>query len=289
MQLPAQLLKRDPDAHKKSCGYVLVLGGSPGLTGAVCLCAQAALRSGAGLVKAAISESLNFIFEVKLTEVMTLPLPDKRGYLSCKGFNEIKRNLTKADVLVAGPGAGMHLATQKLILKVIKDVNKPLVLDADAINALSSRPDILKKQNNNIILTPHLGEFSRLTKIKVSQIKRKRKELVKEFALRYNLTLVLKGRNTLVTNGREVFENETGSPALATAGTGDVLSGLIAGFIAQGVSSFLAAKVAVYLHGLAADLAEKEKTQSCLIASDLIDYLPQAIRASLNRADGKLA
>ncbi|MFO8053207.1 MAG: NAD(P)H-hydrate dehydratase [Candidatus Omnitrophota bacterium] len=273
------MLKRKPETHKGSYGQVVVVGGSPGLTGAVCLCAQAALRIGAGLVKVAVPQSLHSIFEIKLTEEMSIPLADKKGYLSVKAFETIEKNLDKVSVLVLGPGAGLNPATQKLILKIIKKVNKPLVIDADGLNSLSLNLKSLDKKNNqNLVLTPHLGEFSRLTKKEVSQIKEKRKELAKNFALRYNLNLALKGHRTIVTDGKMFFENNSGNPAMATAGTGDILSGMIAGLIAQGIDTYEATKLGVYIHGLAGDLAAQEKTQSCVIASDLIDYLPKAIK-----------
>ncbi len=279
MRLPQQLLVREKDVHKGGCGRVLVVGGSPGLTGAVCLCAQASIRIGAGLVRAAVPRSLNTIFEVKLTEVMTFPLADIGGCLSGKDFNKIEKSLEAIDVLAVGPGIGMHPATKKLIERIIKKVDKLLILDADALNILALEPGILnERKSREVILTPHLGEFSRLTKKNIAEIKESRKELAKSFALRYNLHLVLKGPNTLVTDGKDFFDNTTGNPGMATAGTGDVLSGLIAGVAAQGVVPFLAAKTGVYLHGLSGDLAAKDKTENCLIASDLLDYLPEAIK-----------
>jgi len=273
------LLKRKPDTHKGSYGHVLVLGGSTGLTGAVCLCANSALKMGAGLVTAGVPVSLNSIFEIKLTEVMTLPLADYEGGLCLESFSRIEEFLPKVDVLVIGPGASVGPNTQKLMVKIIEQVDKPVVADADAITALAANLDALgRKKTKEIILTPHLGEFSRLIDLDKNQINKKRKELVKDFALRYNLTLVLKGNRTLVSDGKNIFENKTGNPGLATAGTGDVLSGMIAGLLAQGLSVYEAAKYGVYLHGLAGDLAVKEKTQNCLIASDIINYLPKAMK-----------
>jgi NAD(P)H-hydrate epimerase len=278
MQSLVQLLKRKPDTHKGSYGYVLVVGGSPGLTGAVCLCAQAALRIGAGLVKAAVPESLHEIFEIKLTEEMSVPLPDKKGCLLAKGFDLIYK-LDKVNVMVIGPGVGLAPDTKKLILQIIKKINKPMVIDADGLNSLALNLEVLNRRDNqNIVLTPHLGEFSRLAKKEISEIKNKRKKLAKEFALRYNLNLILKGHRSLITNGKMIFENDTGNPAMATAGAGDVLSGVVAGLMAQGIEAYKAAKLGAYLHGLAGDLAAGEKTQSCVIASDLIDYLPEAIK-----------
>ena len=286
MQLPVQLRKRNPDTHKGDYGYVLVLGGSSGLTGAVCLCAQGCLRIGAGLVKVGVPESLHNIFEIKLTEPMSVALKEEpKGYLSLGAFSSIKKLLAKIDVIVLGPGAFTNVSTKKLILKIIKEIDKPMVVDADGINALVGNLEILKKhKSSQLVLTPHAGEFSRLIGLSPQKIKNKRKELVKKFALRYNLTLVFKGFHTLVSDGKSLFENKTGNPGMATAGMGDVLSGMIAGLMAQGIDSFSAAKTGVYLHGLAADLAAKDKTQNCLIASDVLDYLPKAIKGSLKRA-----
>lgn len=282
MQLPVRLLKREPETHKGDYGYVFILGGSPGLSGAVCLAAQAALRVGAGLVRVGVPQSLNAIFEVKLTEAMSLPLKDEKGYLSLLAFKTIEKLLDKIDVFVVGPGASLKPSTQKLITKVIREINRPLVVDADAITALGANLDILdKRRTKDIVLTPHLGEFSRLMKVGISTIKKKRKEFVKKFAFRYNLTLVLKGNRTLVSEGKRLFENTTGNPGMATAGSGDVLSGIVAGLIAQGLNCFEAAKLGVYLHGLAGDYAAKDKTQNCLIASDIIEYLPKAIKKAL--------
>lgn len=279
MQLPAQLLKRKPDTHKGSYGHVLVLGGSPGLTGAVCLSAAAALRSGAGLVTAGVPSALNHIFESKLTEVMTLPLADRGGYLSCEGLRDLNKIIDKIDIVVLGGGASRKPSARNFILKAIKEIKKPIIIDADGINALAKEPDcLLKRASDNIVITPHLGEFSRLAKIPVSAIHKKRKELAKEFALRYNLVLVLKGNHTIITDAKTCFENSTGNPGLATAGTGDVLCGIIAGLMAQKLSALEAARLGVYVHGLAADIAVKDKTEICLIATDLIEYLPRVFK-----------
>ena len=279
MRLPVQLLKRKSDTHKGDYGYVFVVGGSPGLTGAVCLAANAALKIGAGLVRVGIPKSLNDIFEVKLTEVMSFSLADKSGYISDEAFKQIKGLLDKIDVMVLGPGAGLKATTKNLILKIIKEIDKPIVVDADALSALASNLEILnKRKSKNLILTPHLGEFSRLLKLDKLKIKKKRKELVKEFALRYNLTLVLKGNGSLVSDGKKIFENNTGNPGMATAGMGDVLCGMIGGLTAQGLNCFEAAKTGVYLHGLAGDCAAKEKGENCLIASDVIEYLPRVLK-----------
>ena len=282
MRLPAQLHRNNPDTHKGDYGYCLVLGGSPGLTGAVCLTAQAALRAGCGLVKVGIPKSLNNIFEIKLTEVMSLPLPESKGSLSQSAYKVIEKNLAKVNVLVIGPGAGLEDTTRKLILKILKYIDRPMVIDADGITALASDMEILKqRKTKDLVITPHYGEFSRLIKLNIESIKKNRKQLAKRFARRYNLTLVLKGHRSIITDGKKFFENTTGNPGMATAGMGDVLSGMIGSLLAQGLPAFAAAKFGVYLHGLAGDLAAKDKTQNCLIASDVIDYFSKAFKRSL--------
>jgi len=280
-----QLLKRKPNTHKGDYGHVLIIGGSVGLSGAVCLSAKAALRSGAGLVTVGVPKSLNNICEIKLTEVMSLPLVDKAGTLSQEAFNSIKSFLKKADLIVLGPGIGLRADTKKLVIRIVREIDKPMVVDADALTALASNLEVLlKRKTKTLVLTPHLGEFSRLVKLDVDKIKKSRKELVKKFALRYNLTLVLKGNRTLVSDGRRTFENNTGNPGMATAGTGDVLSGIISGLLVQGIDQFQAAKLGVYLHGLSGDYAARDKTQNCLIASDIIDYLPSVVKSLLKKS-----
>ncbi len=282
MRLPAQLHRNNPNTHKGDYGYVLIVGASPGLTGAVCLAAKAALKSGAGLVRVAVPKSLNSIFEIKLTEEMSLPLSEKEGCLCESSFKQIEPVLERSDVLVVGPGAGLKQCSRRLILNILKSVDKPVVLDADAITALASDIRVLKRRKNKkLIVTPHYGEFSRLVKKSIDLVKKKRNELAVNFALSYNLTLVLKGNRSLVTNGKKVFENTSGNCGMATAGMGDVLSGIIASLVAQGLNCFDAAKYGVYLHGLSGDLAAKEKTKNCLVASDVIDYLPKAFKSSL--------
>jgi len=279
MKLPKQLIKRESDTQKGDYGYVFVLGGSPGLTGAVALCANSTLRIGAGLVMAGVPESLSHVLAMKLTEATTLALKEDRGYLSLQAFEQILKLLERIDVIALGGGACYTPSARGLLLKVIKEIDKPFVIDADGLNALSTDLNVLKeRKSKNVVLTPHMVEFSRLTKLSLKDIEEKRKELVKEFAFKYNLTLVLKGYHTLISDGKTLFENNTGNPGMATAGCGDVLTGIIAGLMAQGLDTLTAAKVGVYLHGLSGDLAAKDKTEACLIASDIIEYLPKALK-----------
>ena len=281
------LIRRKPNTYKNNYGHTLIIGGSPGLTGAVSLASVSCLRAGAGLVTVGVPSELNNIFETKLNEVMSLPLKSKGGFIKETAFKDVEDFIfkRKVDVLGIGPGLGINPATQKLVEEIIKKIEIPLIIDADALTILSLKLEILKKSRTKIILTPHLGEFSRLIKKPVDFIRNNRKKLAKDFSLRYNLILVLKGYKTLIVEKGKVYENNTGNPGMATAGSGDVLSGVICGLISQlrGLevkkpSLLEAVKLGVYLHGLAGDLAIKEKTQAGILASDIIEYLPQAIK-----------
>lgn len=281
MRLPTRLLPRNPDSHKGDFGHVLILAGSPRFSGAAVLCAQACLRSGAGLVTLGIPESLNKVFiKIKPTEAMTLPLPQtKEGTLSSLALGKIREFAKKIDVLAIGPGLSRNASTQNLVIKVIKSIDKPLVVDADGLNALAAHLSILSGKTR-VILTPHPGEMARLLGGRVSQVQKDRKKVAKDFVNRYNVILVLKGHETLVVEKiKGIYLNKTGNPGMAKAGSGDVLTGIIAAFLAQGLSGFEAAKYAVYLHGLAGDLAAKEKSQLAMIASDIIAKIPKAIKS----------
>jgi hydroxyethylthiazole kinase-like uncharacterized protein yjeF len=280
MRLPTRLSRRKADSHKGDFGHIFILAGSAGFSGAAVLCAEAALRSGAGLVTLGIPASLNNpIIKVKPAEVMTLPLPEtKEGSLSASAYRKIKEFSRKADIIAIGPGLSQNKATQALILRVISGIDKPMVIDADGLNALAKRLKCLKE---NAVLTPHPGEMSRLTGLTVAEIQKNRKKVAKDFANEYNVEIVLKGKNTVVADNKNNFYvNKTGNPGMAKGGSGDVLTGIIAAFLGQKMNRFQAAKYAVYLHGLAGDLAAKRKTQISMTASDIIDMLPEAIKRS---------
>ncbi|MDD4980590.1 MAG: NAD(P)H-hydrate dehydratase [Candidatus Omnitrophica bacterium] len=284
MRLPTQLLRRKVNTHKGDFGHIFILAGSLKFSGAAALASEAAMRSGAGSVTLGIPESLTrAMIKIKAREVMILPLPKtKEGTLSIAAYKKIKDFSTKADVLVVGPGLTQDKSTQGLVRKVITQVNKPMVIDADGLNALAGYLNILlatSDQRPATILTPHPGEMARLLGISVKKIERNRKKIAQGFAKKYKVTVVLKGHDTIVADyGGNLYLNKTGNPGMATAGSGDVLTGMIAAFLGQGLNAFNAAKYAVYLHGLAGDLAAKEKTQISMLASDIIDKIPQAIR-----------
>lgn len=279
MRLPVQLRKRKADTHKGDYGHVLVLGASEGLCGSVCLCAEASLRIGAGKVSVAIPASLEPIIQAKLTEAVTIALSQTaRKSISCRALGTLRRRIESVEAAAVGMGASSIPETAACIREIVTTVEKPMVVDADGINAFAGKAALLRKRKSSLVLTPHLKEFSRLTGTTVACIKKHRKKLAKEFALQYNLILVLKGHRTIVTDGRLFFENSTGNPGMATAGSGDVLSGIIAGMIAQKVPLYEAACAGVYLHGLAGDIAAREKTEISLIASDIIGKIPEAIK-----------
>lgn len=278
------LPSRPREIHKKECGRVFVLAGSTGMTGAAYLTSQAAIKSGAGLVTLGIPSSLNPIMEVKLTEAMTLPLPETPvRSLDKKGLDQILEFSSAFDVLAMGPGLTVHPSTRSLVHELIVALQKPLVLDADGLNAVASKPELFQRRSFPTIITPHPGELARLLGKTADEIQENRLDLAQLAAKEFGVNVILKGAQTVITDGRKTAINPTGNAGMASAGTGDVLTGMIASFWAQGAPTFDAACLGVYLHGLAGDLAAKELTEFCLTAEDLIKYLPQAIKAVSNR------
>lgn len=273
------LPRRAPDAHKGSCGTVLALAGSAGMTGAARLASLSALRSGAGLVYLGIPESLSDVMESKLTEVITKPLPETRTRtLSLHALDRIKALTAKADSVLIGPGLSTHPETLELAQAVVKSLKVPAVLDADALTALSGAIQLLKTRAP-LVLTPHYGEMARLTGRTIAEIKENPIQAAGEFAARFNQTVVLKGAPTVIASASgNIWINTTGNSGMATAGSGDVLAGLIAGLLAQGLSPEKASVLGVYLHGLAGDLARENKTEYCMLAGDILDELPAAYK-----------
>jgi NAD(P)H-hydrate epimerase len=284
MRLPAQLLQRKPDAHKGDFGHIFILAGSATFSGAAVLCAWAAMRSGAGLITLGIPKGLNLsIIKIKPKEVMTLPLPEtEEGTLSLEAFKKIREFIKIIDILVIGPGLSQNRSTQGLARKVMSMADKPTLIDADGLNALVGHLNILGIRHDlwrTTVITPHPGEMGRLSGISVNRFEKNRKAIAQKFALDYNVTVVLKGHHTVVADYQHnLYINRSGNPGMATAGSGDVLTGIIAAFLGQGLDAFAASKYAVYLHGLAGDLAAKEKTQLGMIASDIIEMIPEAIK-----------
>ncbi len=273
------LAPRQPDTHKGDYGRVLVLAGSVGLTGAAYLCSKAALRAGAGVVTLGVPESLNSIMEAKLTCVMTHPLPETDARtLSTAGKQEILDLAERFDVVAIGPGLGAHPETKGLVLWLLQMLDKPIVLDADGINALDGDLYALERTRRDIVLTPHPGEMARLLGLDSAQeVQKRRLKIAMKFADKEGIVLVLKGHETLVTDAKRIYINKTGNPGMATAGAGDVLTGMIAAFIGQGLGAFEAAQLAAYVHGDAGDIAARRRGQMAMIATDILDALPRAL------------
>jgi NAD(P)H-hydrate epimerase len=281
MRLPAPLLRHNPNCHKNDFGHVLILAGSKRMLGAAALACTSAMRAGAGLVTLGIPESLNSAAQKKISSVvMTLPLQEtKEQSLSLKAFPAIKKELGRYDVIALGPGLSQNPSTKKFILKMISSLNKPMVIDADALNALAGNLDTLCKSENIKILTPHPGEMSRLIKRSVHFIENNRKAVAQDFAKKYHCIVILKGHKTIVASPKgKIYINKTGNAGMAKAGTGDVLTGIIAALLAQHMDSFEAAQIAVFLHGKAGDMAARQKGKSSLIATDIIETLPLAFK-----------
>lgn len=279
-QFIAKFPKRAPDSHKGDFGHVLVIAGSVGYTGAAYLASQAAILSGSGLVTLAAGKSLYPIMAAKLVEVMVKPFFETKDYsLSLLAEKDLLSFSEKCDCLAIGPGISQNKETQALIRNLIGKLNKPVVLDADGINAFVGHRDILKSAKAPRVLTPHPGELARLIEKDADEIQKNRKEVALGFANEYNTVLVLKGYNTVVASpGGECYVNETGNVGMATGGVGDVLTGVIASFIGQGADPFTASILGVYFHGLAGDLAQKESGILSLIATDLLNKLPEALK-----------
>ncbi len=272
------LPQRSPAAHKTQCGRVLVIAGSRGFTGAASLTSLSALRIGAGLSYLAAPADLNAIYESRLTEVITLPTPDSDGFLSEAALPGILPLAENMDAVAVGPGLGRRPETVALVLRLLKSLDKPLVLDADGLNACVGRTDLIAAYRGPLVLTPHAGELARLTGLSSEQISRDPVNIARRFAQEWRCTLVLKGGPTVTASadGRVII-NSTGNAGMATAGTGDVLTGVVAGLLAQGLEAADAAVAGVFVHGAAGDRAAERRGQHGLIATDLLDEVPAAV------------
>jgi len=297
VKCPIKIKRRKQDSHKGDYGHVFVIAGSLGMTGAAYLCCEAALLSGAGLVTLAIPKSLNPIMERKLTEVMTLPLPEtKEASLSKAAYSRIRVFSKKCDCIVIGPGLSRNRETQGLIRSLISGIKMPMVIDADGLNALAGHLSILRNTclinrqaqylpdqqagaRHNTIITPHSGEMARLTGAKLFFVNSNKKDVAKKFSIEYNVTTVLKGHRTIVAApNKRLYVNSSGNPGMASGGCGDVLTGIIGAFLACGMDPFEAARLGTYIHGLSGDIAAKNKGEISLRATDLLESLPQAFK-----------
>lgn len=271
---------RPKHAHKGDFGKIFILAGSTGYTGAAALTSFAALRAGAGLVTLGCPDKVYPILARQHPEVMVRPFPSTpQGTLSEKGYSQILQFLKTQDVGALGPGLGRHPSTQRLVRKLLLQTSLPWVVDADGINAFQNHAEILKQCKSEMILTPHPGEFVRVFKIKLPKTDEERKKAAQKAAVYSQKMIVLKGYKTVIASpDKKTAVNPTGNPGMATGGTGDVLTGIIAALLGQKMKTFDAARFGVYLHGLAGDIAAKKLGEVSLTAGDIIHFLPPAIQ-----------
>ena len=270
---------RSADGHKGTFGKVLVIGGSLGMSGAAALAGLGALRGGAGLVYVAVPESIVPTVAAIEPSYLTVPLPETDGRIDGAAIAKLQDLLPEFDAVALGPGIGQSDKLTELVAALFRSVEGPLVLDADALNAFADRFAEHPAEIDTLgarILTPHPGEFARLIGRDIATVENNREELAAEFAARHRVVLVLKGHCTVITDGQRLAINTTGNNGMATGGSGDVLTGLTTALLAQKMSPFEAAQLAVHLHGLAGDLAAEELSQPGMIASDLPRFLPAA-------------
>ncbi len=278
------LLPRRKNTDKSDYGHTLILAGSRNMIGAALLSSEAALKSGSGLVTLGMIEDLEEFTDKLSPEIMRLPLERTKsgslGFLACTKVFKFARK-RKITAVALGSGLSQNDETGKLVRKLVRDFWVPVVLDADGLNSFRGRLFLLKHHKQPLVLTPHAREFERLFAQKLPDGEARRIKLAKKLSRFYDVVLVVKGPRTLVISGDTVYKNHTGNPGMAKGGTGDVLTGIIASFISQRLSPFLASVWAVYFHGLAGDLAAKRESELSMTASDIVSLLPRAFKSSL--------
>ncbi|QZY55764.1 NAD(P)H-hydrate dehydratase [Crassaminicella profunda] len=276
---------RNRDTHKGSYGKAYIVAGSTGMTGAAILSCEAALKSGVGIIKMPVPQSLNTIMETRLTEVITVPLPEfKKGVVGIRDIEKILKTMEESNVMAIGPGSGRSRELEELLRNILEHTNKPMILDADALNSLANRKEFLNLIKCPTIMTPHVGEMARLTDLEIDYINNNRIAVATEFAKKWNVVVVLKGARTIVAGPKEeIFINTTGNPGMATAGSGDVLTGIVTGLVAQGIEPLKAAVAGVYIHGKAGDIAAEKFGEYGLVASDILKEIPFAIKEVVGR------
>lgn len=268
--------KRQKNSHKGDYGKLLVIAGSKGMTGAAYLSSQSAMLSGSGLVTLATPDVVNDILEIKTTEVMTMPLNSCGGHISSLAIEDIKDKLGKVDAVLIGPGLGVSNDVKEILKMLLKNSHIPLIIDADAINTLADDKEVLQNKNCEVILTPHDVEFLRISGLSKKEIESNRLAVCRDFAKEFDVTLILKGSHSIVTasDGMQ-YINMTGNPGLATGGSGDVLSGIVASFVSRGIPPANAAAMAVYLHGICGDIASNKYGEESVVASSIMDSIPK--------------
>ena len=268
---------RRNNSQKGDYGRLLIIAGSLGMSGAAYMASEAALKSGAGLITLACCETISEALEVKTTEVMTLPVDDTDGHIAYSAVTQILPQLDRAGAVLIGPGLGRSTDAAEVVRAVLKGSRVPVIVDADAINAVAKNKTLLSECACDLIFTPHAMEMSRLTGLDVSYIEENRIQVSREFAEENGAVLLLKGHHTVVTDrSLTQYINITGNPGLASGGSGDVLAGIIAAFAARGAGCAEAAAAAAYIHGLAGDIAAAKYGQESMSAANVLECLPEA-------------
>lgn len=265
---------RDIYAHKGDFGRILLLCGSLGYTGAATLAAMGALRTGAGLVYLGVPQSIYQIEAIKLTEPIVFPLPDHEGRFSSRANQLILSYLSKMDAVLIGPGIGQSNECFEFLKFVLENYDGPVVLDADGINLIAEHKDILRGRKGATVLTPHAGEFARVSNKTVDCPLDDAVQLARDL----NVIVLLKGHETVITDGKKAYINKTGNPGMAVGGSGDVLAGMITSLIGQGVSVLEAAACGAWLHGRAGDICAETIGQYGMIPSDMLQVIPQLLK-----------
>lgn len=271
----ARLPSRKADAHKGDMGKVLMLCGSVGYTGAAALAAMGALRTGAGLVYLGVPSSIYEILATKLSVPIVFPLPERDGKLSIEAIQRINTYLPTMDAVLIGPGLGISSGTEAVVKAVIQNYDGPVILDADGITVMSQHKNILRDRTGQTVITPHEGEFCRFTGKKLIE---DRMASAKSLAEQMGCVVVLKGHNTVITDGTQTYLNTTGNPGMAVGGSGDVLAGVIASLVGQGLSPLEAAACGAWLHGAAGDICAKMIGQYGMLPTDLLHVLPRLMK-----------
>ena len=273
-QVLSLLPDRDPWSHKGCFGKILLLCGSRGFTGAAALAARAALRTGAGLVFLGVPESIYTIEAVKLDEPIVFPLPDEDGKLSQAAVPEILHRLKQMDAVLIGPGLGRSAGVLATVKAVLENFEGPVVVDADGINVLSAHKYILRGRSRPTILTPHDVEFSRIGGV----LNQDRCASAADLARDLGCIVLLKGHETVITDGNRCYLNHTGNPGMAVGGSGDVLAGMIVSLLGQKIEPLTAAACGAWIHGAAGDLCAKELGQYGMLPSDMVEALPRLLK-----------
>lgn len=276
--IQTNLPERRAEFNKGNCGKVIIVTGSLGMAGSGCIAAKASLRTGSGLVYIAGPASLVNIYQTVVPEAVAISLVDNEGVISEESISNILDKLKKCNVAAVGPGLSNNVSIYNIVSSIAENSNIPVVLDADALNAISKNIDILHKFQKPVVITPHPGEMSRLTGLEISYIQENRIEVALKYANKWGVVIVLKGARTIIANkSGTVYINPTGNAGMATAGSGDALTGIIASIIGQGTDAFTGAVVGTYLHGLAGDIAAASKGEHGLTAMDIVENVPYAI------------